>query len=223
MMKAGIGSRPWVGLDLGTFSVKAVAVQGSVGGPRFRAIEIPFGQVENHLAGPLPAEAVARVVSDAISELGLSGRVSRGLSVGVSGPDVIVKQISLPLLDDSEVGPALRFEARKHLPFDPQTMVIDFQILGRYPSERKLDILIAAVSRDHLERHLEPLRLLGLEPAVVDAAPLALANAVTHDPDLGADVHVLLDIGNSSSHLAIYQRGQPFFARRFDFGGQNLS
>jgi type IV pilus assembly protein PilM len=222
MMKGAIGSRPWVGLDLGTYSVKLVAAFGTVGGSRYRSIEIPLP--ESDTPGQwAPAESIARIVSAALEGVDLSPRSARGVSIGVSGSDVIVKQISLPLLDESEVGPALRFEARKHLPFDPQTMVIDFQILGRYPSERKLDILLAAVARDHLERHLEPLALLGMEPEIVDAAPLALANAVAQDPDLDADTHVLLDLGNHSSHLTIYQRGQPFFARRFDFGGHHLT
>ncbi|TMQ70264.1 MAG: hypothetical protein E6K80_09020, partial [Candidatus Eisenbacteria bacterium] len=222
-MRAGIGSRPWVGLDLGTYSVKAVAAQGAVGGPRFRAAEVPLMGLDDQPDRSPPADLVARLVSDALGQIDLSPRAARGLSVSVSGPDVIVKQITLPLLDESEVGPALRFEARKHLPFDPQTMVIDFQVLGRYPSERKLDILLAAVARDHLERHLEPLRLLGIDPEIVDAAPLALANAIAEDPDLGEDAHVLLDLGNHSSHLTIYQRGQPFFARRFDYGGRHLT
>jgi len=222
MMRSPIGSRPWVGLDLGTYSVKVVAAYGAVGGPRYRAVESPLPGADDQAERP-PADITAQVLSHALEGLGLSPRSARGVSIGVSGAGVIVKQISLPLLDESEVGPALRFEARKHLPFDPQTMVIDFQVLGRYPSDRKVDILLAAVPREHLERHLKPLGLLGIEPEVVDATPLALANAVGKDPDLGDDASVLLDLGNQSSHLTIYQRGQPFFARRFDFGGQHLT
>lgn len=217
-----MGSRPWVGLDLGTYSVKVVAAHGSVGGPRYRAAELPLADSLEQGQSP-PAESVAHVISGAFEALGLSPRSARGVSIGVSGPAVIVKQISLPLLDESEVGPALRFEARKHLPFDPQTMVIDFQILGRYPSERRVDILLAAVAREHLDRQLQPLGMLGIEPEIVDATPLALANAVGKDPDLADDASVLLDLGNHSSHLTIYQRGQPFFARRFDFGGHHLT
>jgi type IV pilus assembly protein PilM len=221
-MRAGIGSRPWVGIDLGTYSVKVVTVQGTVGGPRYRAAEISLPGTEDSPDRPLPAEVVAQAVSEALGKLGQSAR-SRGIAIGVSGPDVIVKQITLPLLDESEVGQALRFEARKHLPFDPQTMVIDFQVLGRLPSERKLDILLAAVARDHLDRHLEPLTKLGIDPEIVDATPLALANAIADEADVGLDAQVLLDIGHGSSHLTIYQRGQPFFARRFDFGGRSLT
>jgi type IV pilus assembly protein PilM len=135
---------------------------------------------------------------------------------------VILKQVSLPLLDDSEVGSALRFEARKHLPFDPLTMIVDYQILGRFPSERKLEILLAAVSRDHLETHLAALRLLDLEPDIVDATPLALANALGAMED-GIGAHVIVDIGDKASHLVLVQRGQPFFSRRLDFGGDDLT
>ena len=34
---------------------------------------------------------------------------------------------------------------------------------------------------------------------------------------------MLLDIGYASSHLSLYQRGQPYFTRRLDFGGRDLT
>lgn len=222
-MRSGIGSRSWVGLDLGTYSVKVVTSQGTVGGPRYRSTEVLVMSAGSQPESQPPASAMANAIGDALARLDVSSRGARGISIGISGPDVIVKQISLPLLDESEVGPALRFEARKHLPFDPQTMVIDYQVLGRYPSERKLDILLAAVARDHLDRHTEPLRMLGIEPEIVDASPLALANAILQRSDQEGEPQVLLDVGYHSSHLVVYQRGQPFFARRFDFGGVHLT
>lgn len=219
-MRAGIRSRPWAGLDVGSFSVKLLGVGG---GQRFWLAEAPLPGANGEPAAAPTPDVIARVIGEAMSLAGLSPRSFRGISMGVAGPDVIVKQIVLPLLDDSEVGPALRFEARKHLPFDPQSMVIDFQILGRYPSERKLEVLLAAVSQEHVERHLAPLRLLGVEPDILDAAPLALANAVAHGAGTDPEPRVLLDIGFAASHLALYQRGQPFFTRRLDFGGRDLT
>jgi type IV pilus assembly protein PilM len=208
---------------VGSFSVKLVAAQPSVGGHRYWAAELPFAAGDTDPERTPPAEIAARAISDCFARAGFSARSFRGVSLGIGGPDVIVKQISLPLLDESEVGPALRFEARKHLPFDPQGMIIDFQILSRSPTERRLEILLAAVSQEHAERHMEPLRLLGIEPDILDATPLALTNAVVHNGEMQAAAYVVLDIGNSASHLALYQRGEPFFSRRLDFGGRNLS
>lgn len=222
-MRAGLRSRPWAGIDVGSFSVKVLTAQAGVGGPRFRAAEVPFLAADADPERPPGAETIARAVSDCLGKAGFSPRSFRGVSLGIGGPDVIVKQISLPLLDDSEVGPALRFEARKHLPFDPQGMIIDFQILTRSATERKLEILLAAVSQAHAERHMAPLRLLGIEPDILDAAPLALTNAVVQRGETQSAACVLLDIGNAASHLTLYQRGEPFFSRRLDFGGRNLT
>jgi len=56
-----------------------------------------------------------------------------------------------------------------------------------------------------------------------DAAPLALTNALIHRADLDRDAHVLLDIGHTASHLTLYQRGEPYFSRRLEFGGRHLT
>lgn len=223
MMRSGLRSRPWAGLDLGRFSVKLLTLQPGVGGARFSAAEVPLPADEMPADGHWPAPTLARAIDAAFGQAGVSIRGCRGISMGVSGPDVIVKHLSLPLLDDSEVAPALRFEARKHLPFDPSSMVLDYQILGRFPSERKLEILLAAVAQEHLERLMQPMKMLDVEPDIVDAAPLALANALMNEHENEPGAHVLVDIGESSSHLVLYQRGQPFFTRRLDFGGRHLT
>ncbi|MBI5709848.1 MAG: type IV pilus assembly protein PilM [Candidatus Eisenbacteria bacterium] len=222
-MRAGIGSRPWAGLDVGSFSVKLLATQGGMGASRFRCAEALLPPRTDGDDSPRPPEEVAAAIGECISQLDLSPRSFRGFTVGISGSDVIVKQISLPLMDDSEVGPALRFEARKHLPFDPQAMVIDYQVLGRYLSDRKVDVLLAAVSREHLERHLAPLAMLDASVDIVDAAPLALTNAVAQGAGLDRTGALLLDIGHAASHLTLHQRGEPYFSRRLDFGGRDLT
>jgi type IV pilus assembly protein PilM len=222
-MRASIRSRPWAGIDVGSFSVKLLAAQTGVGGHRYWTAEVPFPTTDGDPERPPAPETVASAISECFAKAGLSPRSFRGVSLGIGGPDVIVKQISLPLLDESEVGPALRFEARKHLPFDPQGMIIDFQILSRSATERKLEILLAAVSQEHAERHMAPLRMLDIEPDILDATPLALTNAVVQNGDPQTLSHLVLDIGNSASHLALYQRGEPFFSRRLDFGGRDLT
>lgn len=219
-MRAGIRSRPWVGLDIGSFSVKLCAPQPTTAA-RFLTGEVPLPSTDGDR---LHASSVlTQAVAESFAQAGLSPRTVRGVTLGASGADVIVKQISLPLLDESEVGPALRFEARKHLPFDPQTMSIDFQILGRYPGEKRLDVLLAAVSNERLQRLIAPLQPLGIEPDVVDATPLALTNALaSHIPDK-REPCILLDIGHRSSHLTLFQKGEPYFSRRLDFGGRSIT
>ena len=222
-MRPGIRARPWAGLDVGSYSVKLLAIQGGVGGSRYWLAEAllppPEGEPDRVHAKDVVAKAIARCFEQA----SLTPRAFHGISLGISGPDVIIKQVSLPYLPDDEVGQALRFEARKHLPFDPQGMIVDYQIVARYPSEKKLEVILAAVSEPHLEKHLEPLRLLGIDADIIDATPLALSNALAQGVGVDGVAQLLLDIGHNFSHLALYQRGQPYFARRLDFGGKTLT
>lgn len=219
-MRAGIRSRPWAGLDLGSFSVKLLCPHPSAPGKLLTGeAHLPVSESDR----PHSSDVLAQAISDCFAQIGMGIRSMRGITLGISGADVIVKQISLPLLDESEVGPALRFEARKHLPFDPQTMTIDFQVLGRFPSEKRLDVLLAAVSNDRLQRVLAPLQHLGVEPDVVDAAPLALTNALSQQVNGKREASILLDIGHRSSHLTLYQKGEPYFSRRLEFGGRSIS
>jgi type IV pilus assembly protein PilM len=203
---------------VGSYSVKLLLAHG---GGRFGVVEQPLPPAPDDT--PPAASVVAQVIGDALGRLGTTPRGLRGVTMGISGADVIVKQIQLPLLDDSEVGPALRFESRKHLPFDPQSMIIDFQIINRSPTQKRLDVLLAAVSREHAEKHCEPLKLLGLDADILDATPLALTNALTHGADLQREAFVLLDIGHRSSHLTLYHRGEPYFTRRLEFGGRTVT
>src|SRR5882672_8765430 len=176
-MKLGVGTRPWAGLDIGAYSVKLVALQPGAARGRYAEAAIPRA-----LAGdepPAPA-ILAGLIDDCMTRIDLAPRAFGGISIGVTGPDVIVKQLSLPIMDEAEIAGALRFEARKHLPFDIQTLVLDHQVLGRNTAERRLDVLLATVSQQRLDRSLAPLRELGVEAAIVDAAPLALANAIGH-------------------------------------------
>jgi len=218
-MKVGLNARPWVGLDIGEYSVKLFSLRLGVGGARLCASELPLPAG----AGEANPEALGRLLGECFARAGQSARSLRGLTLGMSGSDVIVKQLSLPLMDDDEIPGALRFEARKHLPFDPQTCVIDYELLARVPSEKRLEVLLAAVPQARLERTLAPLKAIGLDPDIVDAAPLALTNAISRATEREAEARVAIDIGHQGSWLTLYQRGAPYFARRLEFGGASVT
>ena len=221
-MRVGLRTRPWAGLDVGEYSIKLLALQPGVGGVKHFVSEVPLRRPSG-VDSAIPADQMAHLLGECLSLAGLSARGLKGITLGVSGSDVIVKQVPLPLMDDAEVLGALRFEARKHLPFDPSTMVIDYQLLGRYPGEKRLDVLLAAVPTQRLERALAPLRLLGIDADIVDAAPLALTNALSRSVERDSEARVLLDIGHTGSWLTMYQRGAPYFSRRMDFGGVSVT
>ena len=136
-MRASLVSRPWVGLDLGGFGAKLFALQPSMGTPRLLAAEAAYPVTAAADGAPSP-EAVAQAISACAARAGVSLCAMRGISVGISGADVVVKQIQVQLMDEVEVGQAPRFEARKHLPFDPQAIATTLQVPFEKAEELKL-------------------------------------------------------------------------------------
>jgi type IV pilus assembly protein PilM len=220
-MNMGLRARPWAGLDVGEYSVKLMALLPAVAGARHFVSEVPVVRGPGD-SGASPEE-LARAIGECFSLAGFTARSFAGITLGLSTSDVIVKQVPLPIMDEAEVPGALRFEARKHLPFDPSTCVLDYQIMGRLPSEKRLDVLLAAVPHQRLDRALAPLKLLGVQADIVDAAPLALTNALSRGAERDSEARVLLDFGHQGSWLTLYQRGAPYFSRRLDFGGTRVT
>src|SRR5439155_19996971 len=100
-------SRPSAGLDVGAYSVKLLARQSGPGAGRYWAAEAPIPGAEPESA-PTPERAAA-AIAECLSRAGLSPRALRQVSTGIAGPDVIVKQIALPPLEEREIAPALKF------------------------------------------------------------------------------------------------------------------
>jgi type IV pilus assembly protein PilM len=44
-----------------------------------------------------------------------------------------------------------------------------------------------------------------------------------HHADRDRETYLLLDIGHTASHVTLYQRGEPYFCRRLEFGGRNVT
>ena len=212
---------PSAGLDIGSYSVKLLVRQSRPGAGGWSVAEAPIEGAEAGI--PPTPERVAAAISQCLSRAGLSPQTIGGITTGIAGPHVVIKELVLPPLEDREVGPALRFEARKHVPFDPQGMVIDYQVLGRHQEDRRLKVLLAAASEEQIERHLAPLRLVGVEPRILEATPLALTNALLEAGENNGDAQALLDIGYTTSHLTLHQPDVPYFTRRLDFGGHHLT
>jgi type IV pilus assembly protein PilM len=220
-MNVGLRTRPWAGLDIGEYSIKLLALQPGVAGARHFVAEV---LVPRPGEGPAPGpEGLARLIDECFTQAGLTSRSFSGITLGIASSDVIVKQVQLPLMDDADIPGALRYEARKHLPFDPATCLIDYQLLARMPSEKRLDLLLAAVPAHRVDRLLAPLKELGIQADIVDAAPLALTNAISRGTERDSEARVLLDFGLHGSWLTLYQRGAPYFSRRLDFGGHRVS
>lgn len=204
------------GLDIGSHSVKLAEILFPVSG---EPVLTGFGVRE--FSG---SESAA--VSECIKELVAAARAtSKEFNISVSGPSVIVRFISMPKMKREELAGAIRFEAEKHIPFNINDCVIDFQVMREDSKEDKIDLLLAAARKEHIEERIKLVQAAGFSVGAVDVDSFAVSNAfLSNYPAANADKTVLLlDIGAGLTNLSIIKSGDICLVRDVAIGGKDFT
>jgi general secretion pathway protein L len=93
------------------------------------------------------------------------------------GDLVSVRTFYLPFRDRKRLDQTVPFELETQVPFGLDEVIVDYQVLHRDGAGST--VLAALVQRHDLEEHLKMLSDAGLDPKIVDLAPLATLNVLT--------------------------------------------
>src|SRR6202162_484335 len=177
------------GLDIGSSSIKAVELKSTKHGYEL----VNFG------LEPLSQDTVvdgaimdAPLVAAAIGAIFERQQIkSRGVATSLSGHSVIVKAVSLPLMNEEELYDRVQSEASQHIPFDIADVNLDYQLLDSMDSQ--MNVLLVAVKKDKILNYTNVLAQAGKVPAVVDIDAFALQNCyeMNYDPDPAQTVALL--------------------------------
>lgn len=109
-------------------------------------------------------------------------------------------------------------------PEEFQLVKIDYRVLPIAIEKGHMDIAIAAVRKDFLERRIKLLRQAGLEPVVIDIEPAAINNQFyLNNPESTAIPVCLVDIGATYTKVIISFGGFPYITRNVEYGGITLT
>lgn len=196
-----------VGLDVGTYSVKAAQIKEKrFSGKKF----LSFGVKD--IKQPDSRESVVTAIKALYDEIKPD---SNRVNLSIYGADIIMRYIPLPSLEAFDLSHCLEFELERYIPGKQKdTMVIDYKILYRLANKQMVVLLIAA-EREVIERRISLARDAGLEPNSMNVDCLALMEAFKAMPvsGKGKEVVAILDIGYSVSKLVVFQENIPYFSR----------
>lgn len=183
---------------------------------------------------PLPANAVVEKnivepegVGHALSRLLARARPgAKHAALAMAGSAVISKVIEMEAgLCDDDRESQLKVDADQYIPYPLDEAAIDFDVLGysaRNPE--RVDVLLAACRKEHIEVREAALELAGLTARVVDLEVCALERSFA----LAAGASVartvaLVDIGATLTALSVVHEGQIIYSREQLFGGHQLT
>jgi type IV pilus assembly protein PilM len=204
-----------VGIDIGSHSIKIAALSDIAGGKMLKSYNIK----------KLPFQAKDRdiqlQIKEALGEIDLS---PSGVNLSISGPDVIVRFISLPKMTKEQLEGALVFEAEKYIPFNISEVVLDCMILGDdAPAGGHMKVLLAAAKRAPIELMVNAFDGLGISVNLMDVNAFACLNAfIASGGMVPGKATVMLDMGHSHTDLLISLDNTPRFMRQIQIGGRDI-
>ena len=206
-----------VGLDIGSGLIKVAVIDHGKGEPELTKVIIM----------PLLADAIVEgeimdpgIVTDAVRHaMEAAGVKSRDVVTAVGGRDVIIKKIQIERVKEQQARELMRWEAEQHVPFDMESVELDFQILDPYSDGLEMSVLLVAAKRELIETKMRLLTDAGLNPALVDVDAFALHNAFEmNHPDAMNGVVGLINIGHEVTNINILDEGVPILTRDITVG-----
>jgi type IV pilus assembly protein PilM len=211
-----------VGVDIGSASVRAVEVRS----PDKRPSIVKYAEV------PLPEGSVRRgevleiaTVATALKRLWANGKFStKEVVLGMGGPRVLSRDVSVPRAPLSEIREALPFHVQDLLPVPVHEALLDFYPISEGVGDTGpvVNGLLVAAIKEAVTANVAAVTRAGLRPVGVDLIPFALVRGLI-PAGAGRGVIAIVSIGANTTNVVLVEDGVPQFVRIIPAGGDDIT
>src|SRR5687767_14029598 len=206
-----------IGLDIGSGLVKVAVIEHNRGEPELVKVAVAPVLADAIVEGEVMDPAL--VCEAVLGALEAAGVKLKEVVTAVGGRDVIIKKIQIERVKEQQALELMRWEAEQHVPFDMESVELDFQILEPDAEGLEMNVLLVAAKRELVETKIRLLTDAGLNPAMVDVDAFALHNAFELNyPDAMMGVVGLVNIGHEVTNINILDEGVPLLTRDITVG-----
>lgn len=222
-LNLALGPVSFVGIDIGTDSVKVVQLKKE----RERAILETYGELKaaryfqrESGGGGFPThsdENVANLLTDVLRE---SNVTTRRAVFGIPATSSFITVVNFPLLQDNEIRAAVPFEAKKYIPIPISEVALDWQVLERDETEKRVSVLLVAVPNEVVAKYQRIAVRIGVEIAGVEVESFSLVRSL-----LGTDrgVTAIVHWGAVVTTVTVVDRRQIRMNHNFGRGSQEVT
>ena len=207
-----------VGIDIGSKTLKIVDLEKQ--GETFSLVASGVVGYSGVTVDKMNDEKEISSLSQIIKKLCSEARVSsKDVVLSIPEPLTFTRTIKFPPLTDSEISSAIKWEAEQYIPIPVNEAIIQHSILKRgngVGTDAGVTVLLVAAPRAIVERYVKVVQTAGLTPVVVETELIALTRSLAPNDK----TVVLVDLGSSSTNLAIVNNGLLSFSRSLPVAGE---
>jgi type IV pilus assembly protein PilM len=207
-----------IGLDIGSSSIRAVEVRRAKDEyslSNFGQVPLPPGTV----TGGVVQDSTA--VTAALKQLWAACKFgTKHVSLGVTNPQLVVREMSVANLPAKEMHRALPFQVKDALPLAVERVLLDFYPLEEPGANPTVRGLLIAMPKDAVLTAVKAAEEAGLHVDAVDLASFALLRAASR---LDAQVEAIVDVGAEVTSVVVHADGEPLIVRTVPRGGSEIT
>jgi general secretion pathway protein L len=206
----------WLGIDIGSASVKAALVRST-----YRKVAL----VRVATAEVSASGSVVEALRSAVARVTEGERQAADANaVAIEGSRAAIHRLTLPAAAQKQLVEVLTYELEAQIPFDITGAVFDWRLLERATDDGQLPIVAAVARVDDVRARIDLVReATGQEPERVGVGAFALAALVPYIPSLAeGETVAIVDLGAKASEVLILEGGEPVFARTLSTGTEGL-
>ncbi len=227
-MKSLVGAESYLGVDIGTTSIKIAEISMGKIRPKLQNYGIleSYGHLErlndaiqtNSLK--IAEKETAKLLKSVLAKLKPKTDYA---SVSVPSFAAFITLIELPKMSDADTAKTVSFQLNQYIPLPASEVAIEWFKVGEKSDEKGFDrqeILIVSVPNEQIKRYQNVFNLAGLKLKSLEIESLSLIRAVA-----GTDPTptLLVDIGARSTNIAVSEKGFLKYNRQTDFSGGSLT
>ncbi|MFA6524746.1 MAG: pilus assembly protein PilM [Patescibacteria group bacterium] len=233
--------KSFIGIDLGTSSIKVVELENEKGRPKL--ITYGFAEQSTDVIKSDSQEAQKEIVA-ALKAIISQAKVTTMKAVAALPSFAVFSSIiSLPSMSKKDLVAAVRWEAKKFVPMPLEEMILDWKVLNSDKKEDKgakedevndkrintaqptggsknIRILLTAAPKTLVKRYVDIFKQANLQLVSLETESFALERSL-----IGNDrsATMIVDIGAIACDISVIVDGIPILNRSVDIGGNTIT
>ena len=218
-------------IDVGARSIKVVKLHKMRSGYRLDNYGVTLTPKDSVVNGQiLDPQAVAVALMKVLKESGIK---ERRAIVAVTDQKLIIREISVPLMEEKELLSGIMWEAPKYVPYNLEESIIDAKKVEEFEEKdgnKMMRVLLVATPKNTVYQYIEVLKRVKIIPRVVDVVPWANIRAFDSylsDKKEGdgeeSVIDIILSIGASITDLTLVEGKNLKFTRNILIGGNDIT
>ncbi len=222
------GSRSYLGVDIGTTSIKMVEILKGRRRPRLGNYGVleSYGHLErlNDAIQTSALKMMERETAELLKILLKQLKIkSRDAIASIPAFSAFVTLLEMPEMSEIDTNKAIPFQIQQYIPLPISEVSIDWLKVGQREDEKgftKQQIILISVPNEQIRRYQNIFKLAGLRLMALEIESLSLIRAMaTNDPT----PTLIVDIGSRSTNIVAVDKGFLKYSTQTDFSGGFLT